>query len=422
MDEKQHSLARFLALNRTVGVVLVAVLCFGLGEQLWEPFMPIYFRAQNKSLASDAATAGVSWQVLWTVGLYAFLKNLLESFCFLGGGHLTARLGDRRSLLLFACLTLTGYLLFLTVPTTWGALLAAMLILGWEPLSVPVTFTTVGASVKSERRGMAFAVQSIQKRLPKILGPALAGIVLERASSWAATPEAGRVLGMQALVAIAFLLGIVSLLIQFRWMPHRDAPPVEVTLAEVWQALPGPLRRLLLAEIFKRWCDWLVRDFVVLYLVVIRGLSLEEAGFLIALQNLVALLTYLPIGRMTERVGVQPFIGLTFVFFALFPLLLAEVPTEWMAVAFVANGLREIGEPGRKALITSLMPEEIRARGIGMYWGVRTFAICWASLAAALVWWQHGPAVLLHGAFACGVVGTLVFYLFGPKDSRLEAT
>src|SRR4051794_27328021 len=107
-------LRELLAVNRTVGVVLVAVLFFGLGEELWGPFMPVYFRAQAKQLAREAASAGaVGREVLWAVGWYACLRNLFEGFCYIGGGRLTARLGDRGSLLLFSALTLTGYVLFL---------------------------------------------------------------------------------------------------------------------------------------------------------------------------------------------------------------------------------------------------------------------------------------------------------------------
>lgn len=414
-DEGQRRLIRFLALNRTVGVVLVAVFCFGLGEQLWEPLMPNHFRDQAKVSVETAVSAGVSWQVLWTVGLYTFCKNLLKSFCFLGGGHLTSRLGDRRSLMLFGCLTLAGYVLFLTTPTSWGTLVAALLILGWDPLSIPVTFTAVASSVPSSRRGLAFAVQSIQKRLPKIVGPVLAGFLLQRASHWEATPEQGRALGMQMLVGAAFLFGIISLLIQFRWMPHRETPTSQATLGAVWRSFPTPLRRLLLAEIFMRWCDWLVRDFVVLYLLVVRGLSFEQTGLLIALEHVIALVTYLPVGRMTLHVGGRSFIGLAFVCFALFPLALAEVPTKWIVVAFVIFGLREIGEPARKALLTDLLPEETRARGIGLYWGARTFATCWSSLVGAVLWASFGPDNLLYVACASGVAGALVFYLFVPR-------
>ncbi len=402
---------RRLGLNRTVAVVLVAVACFGLGEQLWSPFMPVLLDAQVKNRARETPLgADIPWNVLWVVGAYACLRNLLEGFCYIGGGQLTARLGDRGSLLLFASLTLSGYVLFMCVAAPWAAVIAALLILGWEPLSVPVTFTTVGATVESSYRGMAFALQSIQKRLPKIIGPALAGLVLSFSERRTPDVAQGRVAGMQVLVAIAFGLGLVSLAVQIRWMPHRQAEPSTASAADVLRGLPPTLRRLLLAEILTRWCDWLVRELAVLYLLAVRGVPIRDVGWLLALQNIVALLTYLPIGRLTQTVGLQPFIGLTFVFFALFPLTLALVPDGWLALAFVVYGLREIGEPARKALITSLVPEATRARGVGLYWGVRSFAICPASVVGALLWFEYGPDVLLYVAFIMGCGGAALFY------------
>jgi predicted MFS family arabinose efflux permease len=414
MDDvaSSHRLGSFLALNRTVAVVLVTVLFFGLGEQLWSGFMPVYLEAQQKQLAREAATAaGLSWTALWTVGLYACLRNLFEAACYVSGGQVTARLGDRGSLILFAVLTIAGYLLFLAVPLAWAAVLAALLILGWEPLSVPVTFTTVGSSVAAREQGIAFAVQSIQKRLPKIVGPAVAGFVLRAAEQAGATAELGRISGMRMLVGAALALGVVSLAIQIWWMPSRKVPPPGPTSATILRQMHPQLRRLLVAEVFTRWCDWLVREYVVLYIVLVRGVPVDRAGLLFSLQHLVALLTYLPIGRMTRQVGLQPFIGVTFVFFALFPLVLAWVPSgDWLAVAFVVYGLREIGEPARKALITSLMPEPIRARGVGLYWGVRSLAMCSASLVGAVVWHQAGPESLLHVAFGLGCIGAGIFY------------
>src|SRR5438552_14658303 len=185
----RHPLARFLAITRAVAIVLVAVWFFGLGEELWSSFMPLYLEALSKEQLREGVELG--WTVLWTVGVYAFLRNLFEGFCYIGGGQLTARLGDRGSLLLIGALAITGYVLFLTVAADWAAILAAMLIVGWEPLSVPVTFTTVGATVSEQRQGMAFAIQSIQKRLPKIIGPAVAGEVITATC---------RIAGLQVLV------------------------------------------------------------------------------------------------------------------------------------------------------------------------------------------------------------------------------
>jgi MFS family permease len=342
------------------------------------------------------------------------LRNLFEGFCYIGGGQLTSRLGDRGSLILFAVLTIIGYVIFLLVPTWWGGTLAALLIMGWEPLSVPVTFTTVGSTLERARQGMAFAVQSIQKRLPKILGPAIAGVVLSAATYWIADHDKAHIAGMRVLVGFALGLGIVSLVIQLKWMPRRKAAPSGVDSLTILREMHPTLRRLLVAEILTRWCDWMVREFVVLYIMVVCGRTAWEAGLLFAIQNFTALLTYLPIGRLTMAVGLQPFIGITFIFFALFPLVLAVVPTTmgWLSVAFVVYGLREIGEPARKALITSLTPEPVRAKGVGLYWGIRSFAICWASLIGAAAWYFANPQILLYSAFGLGCLGTAVYYLF----------
>jgi len=414
------SLRTLLALNRTVGIVLISVLFFGLGEQLWSPFLPAYLEAKMNGSAAGVI-GGVSLTALLAVGIYACLRNLFEAACYVGGGQLTARLGDRGSLILFGALTVGGYVLFLTWTAPVVAVIAALLIVGWEPLSVPVTFTTVATTVTTRNQGMAFALQSIQKRLPRIIGPAVAGLVLAAAARHLGGSDIGYVVGMRWLVGASLLLGLGSLVMQILWMPSYPAPPRGPGAGTVVRAFHPTLRRLLLAEIFTRWCDWLVREFVVLYLLVVRGVDPASVGLLFALQNTVALLTYLPIGRMTAAFGLQPFIGLTFIFFALFPLSLALAPDGYgLVLAFVVWGLREIGEPARKALIVSLLPTAIRAQGVGLYWGIRGVAICWASLIGAIVWFWLGPQALLYLAFAFGCAGAAIFYLYTREPTSTE--
>src|SRR5438105_14072868 len=83
-----------LALNRTVGIVLVSVLFFGLGEQLWSPFLPAYLDAKMNG-SSARSIGGVSLTALLAVGIYACLRHLFEAACCVRGGQLTARLGRR---------------------------------------------------------------------------------------------------------------------------------------------------------------------------------------------------------------------------------------------------------------------------------------------------------------------------------------
>src|SRR5713101_5770867 len=129
MDETpQNRLAAFLALNRTVGIVLLTVLLFGLGEQLWAEFVPLFLKSQTKVYAAEAtATGRLSNLALWSIGIYAFLLNLFQGFCYIGGGQLTARLGDRGSLIFFGLLTISGYAIFLAIPHPAATVVACLL-------------------------------------------------------------------------------------------------------------------------------------------------------------------------------------------------------------------------------------------------------------------------------------------------------
>jgi len=72
----------------------------------------------------------------------------------------------------------------------------------------------------------------------------------------------------------------------------------------------------------------------------------------------------------------------TFGFFTLFPLVLLIADSFWMMVlAFVIRGLKEFGEPTRKALIMDLAPEGRKAATFGLYYLLRDLIVSLAALA-----------------------------------------
>jgi MFS family permease len=388
--------ARRLGFNRQTGALLAALFLVGLGEELWSPYLPKYL---------DALGASILVIGLWSAG-----KNLLEGFLFWGGGELSNRLGSRGTLVLVGLVPLAGYAVFLATSSVPAAIVASFLIGSWEALSVPATFAVVGKSTEPGARTMAFALQSIQKRLPKIVGPLIGGLVLT---------AVGVTQGIRALLWAALASVLVSIALQWRLLEkHEPAPPATISKREVWRAMPPFLRRLWWSDMIVRWCDWLTRDFIVLYCLNVLGVTPAFYGAMIALQMTTALLTYLPVGAIVERGHHRPFIGLTFLFFTLVPacLALARGKTS-LVIAFLVYGLREIGEPARKSLITSLFPAEYRARGVGLYWGWRAFAIFPAPIVGALIWQAAGPHALLWTAFGVGVVGSLMFAL-GTRGSQ----
>ena len=128
--------------------------------------------------------------------------------------------------------------------------------------------------------------------------------------------------------------------------------------------MPADLRRLLRAEIFIRWGDWFARDFAILYVAYVLtrrfgwsdDAAAEAGGTLMTIMATTALATYVPIAKWVDRsTSPKPFIGTTFLLFSLFPISLVLLPRVAQSIgapamaglilAYVLNGLREIGEP-----------------------------------------------------------------------------
>jgi MFS family permease len=100
----------------------------------------------------------------------------------------------------------------------------------------------------------------------------------------------------------------------------------------------------------------------------------------------------------------------TFVFFTLFPVsLLWAHDFAWLAIAFFVRGLKEFGEPARKALIIAQAPPELRARTYGAYYLIRDCIVTTGSFVGAWLW-SIGPQVNFIGAAVCGALGTVWFW------------
>jgi hypothetical protein len=106
---------------------------------------------------------------------------------------------------------------------------------------------------------------------------------------------------------------------------------------------------------------------------------------------------------------------LTFVFFSAFPacffLLGSAGGIGGLVAAYVVAGLRELGEPARKAIITELVPQGSRPAAIGVYWAARCLAVSPAPLLGALLWLKWGPAAPFLVASGIGVIGAVAFFV-----------
>ena len=105
----------------------------------------------------------------------------------------------------------------------------------------------------------------------------------------------------------------------------------------------------------------------------------------------------------------------TFIFFTLFPVTLMFAHNfAWLAVAFAVRGLKEFGEPARKALIIAQARPELRARTYGAYYLIRDCVVTTGSFLGAWLW-SISPRANFIGAAVFGGLGTLWFWWFIAK-------
>jgi hypothetical protein len=86
-----------------------------------------------------------------------------------------------------------------------------------------------------------------------------------------------------------------------------------------------------------------------------------------------------------------------------------------LVLAFVIGGLREIGEPSRKAMIVDFAQSGVRAKSVGLYYLVRSLSITPAAAFGGLLW-KIAPEVPFVIAGIIGLIATLVFALTVEKQ------
>ncbi len=388
----------FLGLERSIVGMLAMVLLVGLGEKLAERFLPVYLIALGGGALS--------------VGLLNGLDNLLSAIYSLVGGQLADRYGIKRSLLIFNVLAVAGFSVVVLVPT-WPAVIAsATLFLSWTAISLPATMGLVARVLPSGRRIMGVSLHSLVRRVPMALGPLLGGVLIDRL---------GVEGGIRAAFGVAIVLAIVAALLQQRLIeddpPDRVPGPTPGRWRQLQQSMTPPLRRLLIADILIRFCEQIPYAFVVLWCLdtISQPVSATQFGVLSTIEMATALLIYLPVAWFADRGRKKPFVVATFCFFTLFPLVLLYSTSFWPLVgAFVLRGLKEFGEPTRKALIMELAPEDRKAGTFGLYYLLRDSVVSVAAFGGAFLW-RIDPAVNLWTAFGCGVAGT-VWFAWAGRD------
>lgn len=402
-----HRVKEFFGLQKSMVGLLAMVVLVGMGEKMGERFLPIYLITLGGGALS--------------VGLLSGMDNLLSALYSFPGGYLADRLGTKRALLVFNLIAMVGFVVVILIPAWQAVIVGSVFFLSWTAISLPATMGLVAQVLPKNRRTMGVTMHSLVRRFPMALGPLVGGVCID---IW------GRVTGIRIAFIGALAMAVVAAIVQ-QILINEDASDQEVQTTKS-QAEKNPfrllremtpeLRNLLISDILIRFCEQIPYAFVVLWCmeVVTMPVTGLQFGLLTTVEMATALLIYIPVAYLADRGHKKPFVQITFVFFTLFPLVLMFCQSFWpLAGAFVLRGLKEFGEPTRKALIMDLAPENRKAGMFGLYYLLRDLVVSVAAFGGAYLW-IIGPEVNLWVAFGFGVLGTCWFTWKGRNLSDLR--
>jgi len=361
------------------------VFLVGLGEELWKKFLPKYLQSLGASVAA--------------VGLFGTAEDFFDAVYQYPGGWLADHWGRQRAFLVFLTAAVAGYLIYLSSPAWPYLFLGLAFVMAWQAMGSPAMFATIGDALPRDRRAMGFTIQSMLKRIPMVVSPLIGGAMIG-ALGLPKGIRTGLLITLGLAACAAALLFTVKL---------PTAARDTVRMSGVWNSFHPTLKRLLASDIVIRMCEGLADIFVVLYVTNIIGITIPEYGVLVAIQLMTAILIYVPSAKIAGRVGRKPFVIATFFCFALYPIAVILAHNfEGLVLAFLVGGLREIGEPSRKAMIVDFAEQQLRARTVGLYYLVRSLSITPASAIGGLLW-RVRPEIPFVAAGVIVVAGTLLF-------------
>ncbi len=401
-------LTTFLGLQKSTIGMLFMVILVGMGERMAERFLPIYLMALGGGPI--------------VIGLLNGLDNLLSALYAFPGGYLSDRLGFKKALLVFNLFAMLGYMLVILIPAWPAVLVGAIFFLSWSAISLPATMSLVARVLPTNKRTMGVSMHSLVRRIPMALGPITGGLFI---GFW------GEKDGVRLAFVVALVLAVVAAIMQQKLIQEDPAKKTdgkpshkpEKNPLRLFGEMSPALKRLLVADILVRFCEQIPYAFVIVWSMKIiqSPVTAFQFGLLTSIEMATAMLIYIPVAYFADRSTKKPFIVTTFVFFTLFPLsLLYARSFEILVLAFILRGLKEFGEPTRKALIMDLAPEGRKAAMFGLYYLMRDIIVSLAAFGGAFLW-LISPQVNFLTAFAFGVIGTISFALTGTdlrEDGR----
>ncbi len=380
-------------LNSSIIAMLGMVILIGMGEKMGERFLPIYI------LAIGGST--------YAVGALNAIDNFLSAIYSYVGGILSDHYGYKNTLISVSFLSIIGFLIVILFPNWLAVLVGSIFFISWTALSLPAILSLIASTLKESKHTMGVSMHSLIRRIPMALGPLFGGIIIS---------YYGIEKGARIAFSVALVFALVAIYFIYRYVEDSQERST-IDLKAGFTRMSKSLRVLLLSDILIRFAEQIPYAFVVVYVMNNLKESAVTFSILTLIEMLTAMFIYIPVALLSEKVRSKTIVSITFFFFAIFPLVLSFSNSVYLLIiAFIIRGLKEFGEPTRKALIVRLSDPDIKASAYGTYYLMRDVIVSIAALFSATLW-NISAQTNFYIASLFGFIGLMIFIRFG-KDQR----
>lgn len=343
-------------LNGLLILFLAAMIFANIGGNMYGGLMPLYLKDLGSSIPQ--------------IGLFFTISQIVPLFLQILGGWVSDTLGRLRAIAIGSVFGVLGFIP-LVLADSWGWLVMAVAIGSVARALVGPSFDAFIAEHSSEEnRGKLFGISQTIFMIVSVVGPPLGG--------WLAEDY-----GFKLMLLVAGVFYLIAAVMRIGM--SREAAKTETTKKELsFTGLKsnlgamsamlfsgGLITWILITDGFRDVSFQLSGNLFPVYMQDIGGLSIQQISWATALFGLCMMLTTMPGGWLSDKVGERVGIALGMVLMGSSLFLLINIPqgNQWLyfagwALAGMGMG---VSTPAYQSLISKAVPQHLRGMAFGLF-------------------------------------------------------
>jgi len=374
----------FAGLSRNTFLLAFASFFADISTEMLYPVLPVLL---TQTLRANGSIVGL------IDGFAQATQNIVQGF----SGALSDKLRKRKSV------ALVGYFLaalgkpLMGVSTVWQGVLAARLLdrFGTGVRSAPRD-ALIASSVEGNERGRAFGLEGVGDNAGAFIGPLLAAFLLYSFG-----------IDIRTIFYVALVPGLLAFMMVLFVSERSTSVAAKSKIDTALGRFPKQYWNYLLSTAL-----FGIGNSSNAFLILRTqdtGTSLEITILIYAAFNLVAAVISYPAGVLSDRWGGRTMLLVSYAIFFVAYLGFAVTKNVYLiGILFIVYGLYQgIFRTVGKAMASDLVPEQVRASGIGWYSSTVGILQLISSVVAGLLWDHVGHVAVFYFGAMFAVVGTI---------------